>query len=100
MSNQEIIYRTRMEKYARMENAKMRQIMGYNIAEDEEFNSPMLKVIEEFGEATVNDIARRMKMKKQQVYTHLRKLQKLDLVSSSNLENGKSLTIWSIKLKA
>lgn len=98
MIHVEELYAHKLRKVAKHENKKMRQGMGYNIGTEETFSSPVLKVLEELGEATVNDIALRLKLKAPEVQSQLKRLQKLRLVSSEVLNCGRTPAIWSIKL--
>lgn len=98
MSNIEIIYRHCLEKVAKKENAMMRKGMGYNISEDQEFSSPVMKAIEELGEGTVDDIRHKCGLSKKQTQMHLYKLKKLGLITSINTDSGRIPSIWSIKL--
>ena len=94
----EELYQHKLQRLARQENKKMRQGMGYNIETHNDFNSPILKVIEDLGEATVNDIAIKLKLKPREVQSQLKKLQKLKLITSERLNHKGVPAIWSIRL--
>ena len=97
MSNYEIIYRHCLEKVAKRENALMRKGMGYNISEDHEFSSPVMQVLANLGEGTVDDIKAKVSLSKKQINQHLYHLRKLGLVVSEQLDKGRLPTIWSLK---
>lgn len=93
----EIIYGRKLAKLARAENKRMRKAMGYNTAEDRQFESPILKALQQMQEATVADLAHKLKMQQKQVQYQLYKLQKLELVKTENVKESGVPTIWVIK---
>ena len=98
MIHVEELYAHKLKRFAAHENKRMRQGMGYNIGLEETFSSPVLQVLEEMGEATINDIARRLKLKPSEVNGQLKKLRKLHLVVSESGKSKETPAIWSIKL--
>lgn len=99
MSKAEIIYRACLEKVAPMENARMRMVMGRPTQRDKEvnFEDQTYEVLKAMGEATLEDLSRKTKMRPKEVYSHLMRLNRRGLVYSDDAGLSHAPRIWCLK---
>ena len=96
---QQEIYRQCLAKVAPVENMRMRQRMGRATAEDtnQETTQDVLKMLAALGEATVDDLAYKMKMKRTAVMGHVSTLLSNDEITADRPCGHKLPAILSVK---
>ena len=98
MQQIEILYRQCLQTVAPLENTRMRQVMGRNTASDNsrEMELKVLDALQKMGEATVNDLAYRLKIKQNGIRDCLNGLYKRGEILKDNPDRWEMM-IWSLK---
>lgn len=99
MTKIEDIYRRCLETVAPRENARMRLVMGRPTQQDKEINfeDKTYEVLKAMGEATLEDLSRKTKMRPKEVYSHLMRLNRRGLVYSDDAGLSHAPRIWCLK---
>lgn len=99
MQVNEILYRQCLETVAPAENMMLRRTMGKRPMADKQsqIEEQILEALENFGEATSDDIANKLGLQKRAAHAHLQALSKRGLLDVDR-HNGTDIPlIWSLK---
>ena len=99
MKVNEELYRKCLETVAPAENVRLRRAMGKRPIADKEFEleEQILEALENFGEATSEDIANKLGLQKRAAHAHLQALNKRGLLDVDRNNGTDVPLIWSLK---
>jgi len=93
------IYRKCLQTVAPVENMRMRQNMGRSSAEDraQTMDIAVIEMLNRMGEATVDDLSHKLKMKRAAVIGHLNRLLRHEEVMAERPGDHRMPTIWKVR---